>query len=67
MPPGLFATAGCHPTRSTEFDKYHGGPEAYLDALDKLIEENMKGNGRVVAVGECGLGSDFQGVSRNFR
>jgi len=55
---GLYATAGCHPTRSTEFDKYNGGPEAYLQDLDKLIEGNLKGKGRVVAIGECGLDYD---------
>jgi len=35
-----------------------GGPQAYLDALDKLIEGNLKGSGRAVAVGECGLDYD---------
>lgn len=52
----LYATVGCHPTRSSEFDKFQGGPEAYLNALDKLIESNLNGKGRVVAIGECGLG-----------
>jgi TatD DNase family protein len=55
---GLYATIGCHPTRSTEFDKYNGGPEAYLQDLDKLIEANINGKGRVVAIGECGLDYD---------
>jgi len=55
---GLYATIGVHPTRSKEFDKYRGGPEAYLQALDKLIETNLKGKGRVVAIGECGLDYD---------
>jgi TatD DNase family protein len=54
----MFATIGCHPTRSNEFDKYRGGPEAYLKALDDLIARNLKGPGRVVAVGECGLDYD---------
>jgi TatD DNase family protein len=56
---GLYATVGCHPTRSTQFDQYRGGPEVYLQDLDKLIENNLEGKGRVVAVGECGLGGDF--------
>ncbi|KAF9244544.1 hypothetical protein BU15DRAFT_85921 [Melanogaster broomeanus] len=55
---GLYATVGCHPTRSKEFDEYPGGPEAYLLALDKLIGGNLNGKGRVVAIGECGLDYD---------
>ncbi len=53
---GFYATAGCHPTRSAQFDKFRGGPAKYLEELDKLIAENLAGKGRVVAVGECGLG-----------
>ena len=53
---GFYATIGCHPTRSSQFDKFNGGPSAYLDALDALIGEHLLGEGRVVAVGECGLG-----------
>ncbi|KAG8862976.1 hypothetical protein FRB96_000396 [Tulasnella sp. 330] len=55
---GLFATTGCHPTRSSEFEKFGGGPDAYLVALDKAIQQSLKGPGRVVAVGECGLDYD---------
>ncbi|KAG7450687.1 Mg-dependent DNase [Guyanagaster necrorhizus] len=55
---GLYATVGCHPTRSGEFDKYCGGPEAYLKALDELLENRTRGKGRAVAVGECGLDYD---------
>lgn len=57
---GFYATIGCHPTRSKQFDKYKGGPSAYLDALDTLIGEHLRGKGRVVAVGECGLGTTFE-------
>ncbi|KAF8898916.1 hypothetical protein BD779DRAFT_1486210 [Infundibulicybe gibba] len=55
---GLFATVGCHPTRSSEFEKYRGGPGAYLEALDKLVSANLAGRGRAVAIGECGLDYD---------
>ncbi|OJT02743.1 hypothetical protein TRAPUB_6737 [Trametes pubescens] len=55
---GFYATAGCHPTRSAQFDKFRGGPAKYLEELDKLIAENLAGKGRVVAVGECGLDYD---------
>ncbi|TFY55818.1 hypothetical protein EVJ58_g8009 [Rhodofomes roseus] len=53
---GFYATVGCHPTRSKQFDDFKGGPDAYLAALDQLIGQNLKGKGRVVAIGECGLG-----------
>lgn len=53
---GFYTTVGCHPTRSAQFDEFGGGAEAYLAELDKLIEANLKGKGRVVAIGECGLG-----------
>lgn len=52
----LYATIGCHPTRSGQFDQFKDGPDGYLDALDKLIEKHLQGKGRAVAVGECGLG-----------
>lgn len=52
----MFATVGCHPTRSQDFDKFEDGPEAYLRALDNTITKHKTGKGRVVAVGECGLG-----------
>ncbi|CAK5264595.1 unnamed protein product [Mycena citricolor] len=37
---------------------FKGGPDAYLQALDELIAGNLKGKGRVVALGECGLDYD---------
>ena len=52
----MYATVGCHPTRSGQFDEFKGGPDAYLAELDKVIQEHLTGKGRVVAVGECGLG-----------
>ncbi|KAJ6621573.1 hypothetical protein B0H10DRAFT_1789430, partial [Mycena sp. CBHHK59/15] len=55
---GFYCTIGCHPTRSSEFDKYKSGPDAYLLALDKLVASNLQGSGRAVAIGECGLDYD---------
>ena len=46
---------GCHPTRSKEFETHPNGPGAYLADLDAIIAGDQD-NGRVVAVGECGLG-----------
>jgi TatD DNase family protein len=66
----LLCTIGCHPTRSTEFEKYEKGPEAYLQALSQLLEEHSivaqgKGKGKAVAVGECGLGKSTRSVQRS--
>jgi TatD DNase family protein len=51
----LYATIGCHPTRSKEFEK---DPSGYFHALDELVRANLSGPGRVVAIGECGLDYD---------
>ncbi|GAA6002316.1 hypothetical protein JCM10207_001060 [Rhodosporidiobolus poonsookiae] len=52
---GLYATVGCHPCRATEMDRFPGGVEAYIQALDAVIEQNKD---KAVAVGECGLDYD---------
>ncbi|KAJ1721977.1 hypothetical protein LPJ53_003550 [Coemansia erecta] len=53
--PSLFATAGCHPTRTSEIEKYPGGGDAYFAKLRELIDANRD---KVVAIGECGLDYD---------
>ena len=61
---GLYATVGCHPCSAKQFNEYPGGPDAYLDALAEVIEKNLggkKGRGKVVAIGETGLGALFRG------
>ncbi|KAJ2890408.1 hypothetical protein IWW38_004148, partial [Coemansia aciculifera] len=51
----LYATVGCHPTRTSEVSAHPGGASAYFQALQQLINNNRD---KVVAVGECGLDYD---------
>ncbi|KAJ1870760.1 hypothetical protein LPJ55_004421 [Coemansia sp. RSA 990] len=54
-PGQLFATVGCHPTRTSEVDRHSNGATAYFTELRQLIDANRD---VVVAVGECGLDYD---------
>lgn len=51
----LFCTVGVHPTRCGEFDSHPGGPDAYLQELSEVLQQGQA-QGKVVAIGECGLG-----------
>ena len=52
---GLYCTVGCHPTHSSDFPEDE--TDNYFSELRKVIEDGIK-DGKVVAVGECGLDYD---------
>jgi hypothetical protein len=56
---GLWSTAGCHPTSTTEIEKHAGGVDAYLSELESVIKEELAAgsDSRLVAIGEIGLGN----------
>jgi TatD DNase family protein len=53
----LYTTVGVHPTRCSEFDTYPEGPDAYLAALKDVLTDGTR-DGKIVAIGECGLDYD---------
>lgn len=53
----LFTTVGVHPTRGNEWALFERGPEAYIEELERVIQDGMS-DGKVVAIGECGLDYD---------
>lgn len=54
---GFYCTAGCHPTRTSEMEAHAEGADAYLGQIRELITASRE-EGKVVAVGECGLDYD---------
>lgn len=52
----VFSTVGVHPTRCNVFDEYSQGPDDYMESLLEIAQEG-KSKGKVVAIGECGLGT----------
>jgi TatD DNase family protein len=53
----LFTTVGVHPTRCSEFETYPQGPDGYLAALKEVLDDGTR-DGKIVAIGECGLDYD---------
>jgi TatD DNase family protein len=53
----LFTTLGVHPTRCSEFESYPEGPDAYMAALKEVLLDGTR-DGKIVAIGECGLDYD---------
>ncbi|KAL4546468.1 hypothetical protein Ndes2526B_g01688 [Nannochloris sp. 'desiccata'] len=53
----LFTTLGVHPTRCSEFETYPEGPDGYLAALKEVLADGTR-DGKIVAIGECGLDYD---------
>lgn len=53
----LYTTVGVHPTRGDEWASHEKGPEAYMHELEMVIQDGLT-DGKVVAIGECGLDYD---------
>ncbi|KAG0066248.1 TatD DNase [Linnemannia elongata] len=53
----MFVTIGCHPRNAAEFDKFRGGPDAYVKAQKAFLLDPANKT-KIVAIGECGLDYD---------
>ena len=57
MNENYYSTIGVHPCRAAEPAKEKQTIEEYFNHIDKFLEEKI-GEGKVVAIGECGLDYD---------
>jgi len=53
----LFTTVGVHPTHCSEFETHPQGPDGYLAELKEVLADGTR-DGKIVAIGECGLDYD---------
>lgn len=53
----LYSTAGVHPTRCDEFEENGKDPNKHLYELLQIAQKG-KEDGKIVAIGECGLDYD---------
>ena len=57
---GFYATVGCHPTRSAQFDEWKSGSEGYLEELDMRTRIQSRQSLRHLALDNAGGRKKFE-------